>query len=324
MTKTEAIRAAQAEFAEKRSRAQRELDARIDEASRIDPEIGRLRAENAHLAVDALRRMTALTDMDARRAVAEDMKKRGLANNAEIRRRLTAAGLGADYLEMRSECPLCRDTGLVGEAPSRFCECFERRLRLLQFEDGSMASTLDQCFEKFDETRIPEDGSQRRLLNMARRACEDYADSFPKTRFANLLLSGSGGLGKTFLLNCVFERVISRGFSAARITAFRMLEAMRRQCFGAADGEVGFDQLLEAPLLLIDDLGSEPMMKNITVEYLFTLLNERMAAGRHTVIATNLSPVQLKERYGERVASRLLDRSKGLLIQLEGKDLRLL
>ena len=57
---------------------------------------------------------------------------------------------------------------------------------------------------------------------------------------------------------------------------------------------------------------------------LFTLLNERMATGRHTVIATNLSPVQLKERYGERVASRLLDRSKGLLIQLEGKDLRLL
>ena len=140
----------------------------------------------------------------------------------------------------------------------------------------------------------------------------------------NLLLSGSGGLGKTFLLNCVFERVISRGFSAVRITAFRMLEAMRRQCFGAADGDVSFDQLLEAPLLLVDDLGSEPMMKNITVEYLFTLLNERMAAGRRTVIATNLSPVQLKERYGERVASRLLDRSKGLLIQLEGKDLRLL
>ena len=107
-----------------------------------------------------------------------------------------------------------------------------------------------------------------------------------------------------------------------RITAFRMFEAIRRQCFSAADGEMGFDQLLEAPLLLIDDLGSEPMMKNITVEYLFTLLNERMAAGRHTVIATNLSPVQLIERYGERVGSRLLDRMNCRTVRLNGKDLR--
>ncbi len=324
MTMADAIRAVQAEFAEKRSRHQRELDMRIDDAVRRDPEIGRLRGENAALAVDAMRRMTALEDAGARREVAENMKRRGLANNAEIRRRLTALGLDEKYIELRYDCGICRDTGLVGDAPSQFCKCFEHRLRMLQFEDGTMASTLDQCFDRFDESRIPEDGGQRRLLNMARRACEDFADHFPDTRFVNLLLSGSGGLGKTFLLNCVYERVISRGHSAVRITAFRMFEAMRRRCFAQDGGDVSFDRLLDAPLLLIDDLGSEPMMKNITVEYLFTLLNERLAAGRHTLIATNLSPVQLKERYGERVSSRLLDRSKGLLIQLEGKDLRLL
>ena len=64
------------------------------------------------------------------------------------------------------------------------------------------------------------------------------------------------------------------------------------------------------------------MMRNITIEYLFTLLNERIAARRHTVIATNLTPAQRKERYGERVASRLLDRSLWGAVQLRGKDLR--
>ena len=78
------------------------------------------------------------------------------------------------------------------------------------------------------------------------------------------------------------------------------------------------------PLLLIDDLGTEPMMRNITVEYLFTLLNERIAAKRHTVIATNLSPVQLQERYGERVMSRILDRSRGVALKFVGRDVRLL
>ena len=51
-------------------------------------------------------------------------------------------------------------------------------------------------------------------------------------------------------------------------------------------------------------------------------VNERNAAKRHTVVATNLTPVQLNERYGERVASRLLDRSVCGAVQLKGKDLR--
>ena len=76
------------------------------------------------------------------------------------------------------------------------------------------------------------------------------------------------------------------------------------------------------PLLLIDDLGSEPMVKNITREYLFTLINERIAAGKGTVIATNLSPDDLEEVYGERVRSRLTDQHRSIVLKFSGKDLR--
>ena len=138
------------------------------------------------------------------------------------------------------------------------------------------------------------------------------------------MLSGAGGLGKSFLLNCVYERVNSRGFAATRTTAYRMFDAMRRRHVGDAEDADGFAALLETPFLLVDDLGTEPMMRNITVEYLFLLLNERTAAKRHTVIATNLTATQLQERYGERVSSRLLDRSVCGVVQLRGKDLRTL
>ena len=210
----------------------------------------------------------------------------------------------------------------MGEAPARFCECFEARLRLRQYEDGSMAGVDEQNFDKFDPDFIPEADGQRERTVQAKNLCERYADSFPDTEYRNLLLTGEGGLGKTFLLNCIFERVTARGFSAVRITAFRMFEAMRQQHMGNDDKYDGFSALIEAPLLLIDDLGTEPMMRNITVEYLFTLLNERAAAKRHTVVATNLTPVQLKERYGERVASRLLDKTLCAPVQFKGKDLR--
>ena len=322
MTRSDCIRELLAEYQNQRTRNELELDARIAEAGARDPEILRLREENTQLAFDTMKHIMVTSDPQACRTAAEQMKQRGLFNNAQIRKRLTDLGLPADYLELHYRCKLCRDTGYVGDAPSRFCECFEKALRVRQYEDGSMAGVDEQCFATFDLNRFPEADGQRAQMENVRRACEDYADSFPNTRFQNLLLTGSGGLGKTFLLNCIYERVISRGESAVRVTAFRMFEAMRRQHFADGSGEVDFEQLLSVPLLLIDDLGSEPMMRNITVEYLFTLLNERMAARRHTVIATNLSPLQLQQTYGERVSSRLLDRTRCAVIKLEGKELR--
>ena len=324
MTRSEHIRALMEEYARQRAADEDALDARIAGAEARDPEIARLRQDNVSLALNTMRNILSLPTQEARSAAAEDMRRRGVANNAELRRRLKALGLPENYLEMQYRCPICRDTGYVGDAPSRFCECFETRLRARRHEDGSMAGVDEQCFERFDLTRFPEADGQRSQMAVARRICEDYANQFPESSFRNLLLTGAGGLGKTFLLNCIYARVMDRGLSAVRITAFRMFEAMRQQHVGNDDQFDGFTSLIDAPLLLIDDLGTEPMMRNITVEYLFTLLNERAAARRHTVVATNLTPVQLQERYGERVSSRLLDRSACGAILLKGKDLRTL
>ena len=322
MTRAEHVKALLAEYAQQRALDEHDQQARLDAAVARRPEIGQRRAESAELAFVAMRRILGEPDADRRQAMAQEVKDRGRAINAHIRQLLVEAGLAPDELELRYRCPVCRDTGYVGEAPAGVCECVGRQLRRRQHEGGSMAGLGEQNFERFDATVAPEAGGQRDQLVKARGLCERYADSYPDTEFRNLLLTGEGGLGKTFLLNCIFERVTARGYSAVRITAFRMFEAMRQQHIGNDEKYDGFSNLIDAKLLLIDDLGTEPMMRNITIEYLFTLLNERIAAKRHTVIATNLTPAQLKERYGERVASRLLDRSLCAAIQLKGKDLR--
>lgn len=322
MTRAEHIRALLEEYARQRAENEADLDRRTALACEKAPKIAELRQESASLALRAMRSILAEQSQEERENLARGMKRRGREINAEIRGLLAAAGLPEDALEPRYRCDKCRDTGYVGEAPSRFCECFEMRLRMRQYEDGTMAGTDEQNFNTFDEKLIPKSNGQLEQMVSTRNMCEEYADQFPNTQYRNILLTGEGGLGKTFLLNSIFERVTSRGFSAVRITAFRMFEAMRQQHFGNDEKEDGFAALIEAPLLLIDDLGTEPMMRNITVEYLFTLLNERNAAKRHTVVATNLTPVQLNERYGERVASRLLNKMICRPIQLKGKDLR--
>lgn len=322
MTRSEHIRALIDEYAQQRAADEMELNARVDAAESRDPEIARLRAENVSLALNTMRTILSIPTQEARVEAAERMKQRGIANNAMIRARLKALGLPEDELELHYRCPICRDTGYVGEAPARFCDCFEMRLRARQYEDGSMAGVNEQNFEHFDLSRIPQADNQRAQMAQARDLCREYAERFPDNPRPNLLLTGKGGLGKTFLLNCIYAAVIDRGLSAVRITAFRMFEAMRQQHAGNDEKYDGFTALIDVPMLLIDDLGTEPMMRNITIEYLFTLLNERMAAKRHTVIATNLAPAQMLERYGERVLSRLLDRTLCQAIRLEGKDLR--
>ena len=79
---------------------------------------------------------------------------------------------------------------------------------------------------------------------------------------------------------------------------------------------------MEVPVLMLDDLGSEPMMQNVTIEQLFNLINERQNRNLATVISTNLDMAKFRERYSERIASRLRD-SRCTILSLLGKDIRI-
>ena len=82
------------------------------------------------------------------------------------------------------------------------------------------------------------------------------------------------------------------------------------------------DSLLDPDLLIIDDLGTEPVLRNVTKEYLLAVIQERMLKHKATLISTNLSPEQIFDRYGERLFSRITHKGKSLLINIEGNDLR--
>ena len=62
MTRAECVRNVLAEFQARRARDAAELDARVAEAERLDPEIARLREENRALAFDSVKRIMALGD----------------------------------------------------------------------------------------------------------------------------------------------------------------------------------------------------------------------------------------------------------------------
>jgi len=233
---------------------------------------------------------------------------------------LAGVGYDAHYLDPIYSCALCRDTGLLEDTTR--CECFKKRV----LEDKLDAARLTDdavSFEKFDLNRFSNDPidngkSQRDMMVRIRDICITYADSFPNCS-SILLLSGGIGLGKTYISKCIMRRVIERGIIAASFTAYRLFSMFHQHRLGE---DVDLDPILEVPLLIIDDIGTEPMTKNVTKEYFFDLINERGAAGRKTVIVTNLPFHELDERYGERIFSRLMDKRFSQKILFKGRDIR--
>ncbi len=238
----------------------------------------------------------------------------------EAAQMLVSAGYDAHYLEPIYACPVCRDTGLREDA--RRCDCFIRYRLEVKLDEARLLGD-GASFERFDITRFSEEPldngrSQRDYMVQYKRITQTWADQFPGCSQI-LLISGGTGLGKTYTARCVMRRVIERGFTAAYYTAYRLFSLFHSHRLGE---DVDLDTILSVPLLVIDDVGTEPMTRNVTVEYFFDLLNERASAGLHTAIVTNLTFDAINERYGERIHSRLMDARHSEKLIFRGRDIR--
>jgi len=259
------------------------------------------------------------------RAKTENLPEKMERLSAEIRDRLTAAGFPADYLAPVYRCPVCKDTGRTGDLIKEPCECLKKAYQQKLRSAIGLNGGKKESFETFDLALFPDEAmpgknySQRMLMKKRRDDCREWADHYPDVPCKNLLLTGKSGLGKTFLLRAVAERLIERDVNVLIISAYNLLELVRKAYFS---NEERAEELSEIDVLMIDDLGSEPLMQNVTVEQLFNLLNERLDKGLSTVISTNLTMEELQGRYTERIASRLRDKNNWKVITLEGKDIR--
>lgn len=157
-------------------------------------------------------------------------------------------------------------------------------------------------------------------MEVLRRKCEAYADALPNPPQRMLLLYGGSGLGKTYLLRSIHARAREKGVPALCVTANQFIRTARQAIFQRSQEDL--DALYETELLLLDDLGTEPLIENVTVEELFNLINERQNARKCTVLSTNLTLNEIKTRYTERILSRLRDAHACQTLQFLGRDIR--
>ena len=149
---------------------------------------------------------------------------------------------------------------------------------------------------------------------------DNWCKKFPTGK--NLVLHGPAGTGKTYSTHIIANVLMEQGFSVLFITAFGLVERFKKYVQSFND-ETQTDALFECDLLIIDDLGVEPIIKNISQEYLYNVINERLVNDMRFIITTNLDEPALKQRYDQRIVSRVLSKESSVVIEFNSKDLRL-
>ena len=225
-------------------------------------------------------------------------------------------------------CPICGGQGFVlldvpmghpdfGKAVPCSCTMDDRRTRRLHMLErmGTLEMLQRMTFANFiaEPAHLPPEQAftLRKAMEVAQRFAAD-----PK---GWLLLSGSVGSGKTHLAAAIANVRLDAGEPVLFLVVPDLLDHLRATY--AAGSEITYDELFEqvrnAPLLILDDLGTQSSTP-WAQEKLFQLLNHRYNAQLPTVITTN----QRVDDFDARLRSRLLDLQLVIHLQIRAGDFR--
>jgi len=230
---------------------------------------------------------------------------------------LIANNLPSDYLEPFYQCADCRDTGFVERAK---CHCFKKKEALILYEQSNLEAVLEQS--SFD--KLSYEYYEGEDLERFRNAVSDsytFVKDFD-SRYENILFFGPVGTGKSFLSACIAKELLDTDHSVVYFSAPELFDILSDIMFDKGDRtslRSSKDILYNSELLIIDDLGTE-LSNSATATELFSILTDRNLNHKSTIISTNLELNQLKDRYDDRIFSRLLEMYS--FKKISGPDIR--
>ncbi len=294
-------------------------EARLREVCEAVPEYLPLSESVSTLSVARARRMLE-GDEDALSGLHQE-----LAELACRRKCLLAEhGFPEDYLEPIYRCPDCQDTGYVtsDQGLKTKCHCFRQQEISLLYAQSHIQELIERENFSVLSYEYYQGEDLRRFeaaVGISRKFIQEFGESF-----RNLFFYGTVGTGKSFLSGCIARELLQRGCSVLYFSAAGLFDALARYTFDGRlkDSLQDFcEDLYGCDLLIVDDLGTE-ITNSFVTSALFSCLNERHLRGRSTLISTNISLEELRDRYSDRIFSRI---SSGFtLCKLTGPDIRIL
>ncbi len=137
----------------------------------------------------------------------------------------------------------------------------------------------------------------------------------------SLLIQGPAGTGKTSLMAAILFEQLMAGRSCRFVLSGEIFREIRG-CYedkAEASERAVIGQFTEWDLLAIDDMGREGKPSAAVCSVLHEILSKRIGSGAMSAATTNLTLVEIGERYDGAIRSRL---AGWVPIVMEGKDWR--
>ena len=244
--------------------------------------------------------------------MAEEMERLGDVLARFEQARSSGAPYDSPEEEEAPACPLCNGTRWVRvDVPFGHprwgsidpCSCWEqegaqeRRDRLLRYSNLGVLARF--TFDTLDEDGRSEDPDDRRMFGAAVEAAKAFAEA--PTGW--LVFAGPSGCGKTHLAAAVTHRAVEAGTPALFMVAPDLLDHLRAAYApnSDADYDLLFDQVRNAPVLVLDGLGAQASTP-WAQEKLFQVLNHRYNLELPTVVTLAAPLETLEERFQTRLA----------------------
>lgn len=236
-------------------------------------------------------------------------------------------GYQPDHLDPIYDCDKCGDKGYIPSGNIRLrCGCFYYLLMKEIYKLPELSLPPDISFDFFDPSLFDgfdsdEKKTKSEYMDSVRTIMCDFCAG---PDYKDYYIFGKTGTGKTFLLISMAKKLYKNLIPSLYITAnnlFKITQEYKAGIFSDDKPDPGlYNFIYSAKVLLIDDLGTESQTASKYAE-LFDILSIRHQTRLSTVIASNLTPLDLKKTYDERIYSRIM----GIFdtIKLQSEDIRL-
>jgi DNA replication protein DnaC len=204
---------------------------------------------------------------------------------------------------INSMCPACKTEQDLQEQIKKEREEAELKQKQIKHCIANVCLPLRFKNAAFSNYSTPTDGHKKAV-----QGCSEFANKMENREYANIILMGGVGTGKTHLAASICNRLAGQLISA-RYSSVREIVQSVRQTWGGGSSESEASVLsryTNPDVLVIDEVGVQSGTANEQT-ILFDVINERYESMLPVVLVSNFDAAGIKQAIGDRSFDRVRD-----------------
>lgn len=175
------------------------------------------------------------------------------------------------------------------EANERRKEEEERKKAMERIERLKSASLIDDKLRNAKLCTFQKDADNQKAYALAKRYVEKFDEMYRERQ--GLLFWGTVGTGKSYTAACIANELLERNIPVVMTSFVKILQNIQGNL---GEEKVFMNQLNNARLLIIDDLGTE-RNTDYALEKVYNIIDSRYRAGKPLILTTNMTVKEMQD-----------------------------